>query len=180
MKIEPAGLPPSGKPAFLAVGRIRRPHGLRGEVLVELLTDFPERIKPNASLFLGNSHRELVVVSVRNHKDGLLLGFNEYQDSESARKLGNHLIYVRVDALQKLPEDQYYHHDLIGIQVFTDEDRVLGVISEIIQTGANDVFIVQDYRGEEILLPAIADVIQDIDLLNKTMKVRLLPGLLNG
>ncbi len=92
--------------------------------------------------------------------------------------LRNQYVYVRADQLDSLAEDEYYHHQILGLQVFSDSGEPLGVVTTILETGSNDVLVVQSPTGKEILLPVIDEVILRIDLAGGTIRVHLLPGLL--
>ncbi len=174
----PAGSPQSGEPAFVAVGKIRRPHGVRGEVVVEIYTDFPERLKPKKELFVGEKHERLIIRSVRPHNEGLLMGFETYETPEGVGRFRNQILYVPVKSLPPLPDGQYYFHQLLGLTVFDESGQLLGELTEVLETGANDVYVVTSSAGAELLLPAIPDVILNVDLEGHRMIVHLLPGLL--
>ena len=175
----PAGSSAVGEPAFLTVGRVRRTHGLKGEVLVDLLTDFPERLRTGTSLFAGDRHKPLTVRSMRTHPRGMLLAFENVDSLEAASQLKDCLLYVSAFDQPLLAKGEYYHHQLLGLRVFDEHKGYLGELSEIIVTGANDVYVISDPGGKEILLPAILEVIQNVDLVRGEMKVHLLPGLLD-
>ncbi len=174
----PAGSSPVGEPAFLVVGKLRRPHGVRGELVMEVITDFPERLEPGVTVYIGEDHQPHEIRSKRPHGALMLITFDAYRDPETAGGLRNQLVYVRADDRPPLAEGEYYHHQLIGLSVVSDVGQRLGQLTQILQTGANDVYVVRPEIGREILLPAIPDVIQDIDLAKGEMLVRLLPGLL--
>jgi len=177
-KKDMAGLPSASKPAFLAVGRIRRPHGVHGQVLMEIYTDFPERLLPQRSVYAGRNHRELKLTSVRGHHDGLLLGFEGIVTPEDAGLLRNQILYVDAWKQPELPDGEYYHHQLIGMQVVDENNQNLGILTEILETGANDVYVIRAVEGRELLLPAIPDVIMAVDVPSKMMRVHVLPGLI--
>jgi 16S rRNA processing protein RimM len=174
----PAGSPAAGEPAFLAVGKVRRPHGLAGDVLVEIYTDFPEHLQPQALVYAGEKHTPLTIRRQRIHNDGILLAFDGYDTPEQVGRFRNQILYIVASDATELPEGEYYFHELLGLSVVDESGVTLGEVSEIMETGANDVYIVTKPDGREILLPAIAEVILDIDLDKKIMKVHLLPGLL--
>jgi 16S rRNA processing protein RimM len=176
---QPAGSPSPGEPVFLAVGKLGRPHGVRGEIFLHLLTDFPERLNAGVKVFLGPGYDPIEIEAQRWHKNALLLSLSGYDTPEAVGSLTNQYLFVRADDRPPLPEGEYYHHQLIGLQVVDEQGQVLGSISEILETGANDVYVVLPPQGTEILLPAIQDVILEIDLPNRQMLVRLLPGLLS-
>jgi len=172
------GLTESGKPNFLAVGKLRRPHGVRGEILMEVLTDFPERLKRGMTLFVGPMHQKMRLSSLRSQDQALLVAFQGLEDPESAGELRNQMVYVRAEDRPPLPEGEYYYHQLIGLQVVNEDGAPLGVVKEILETGANDVYVVLPPDGPEILLPAINDVILEINLAGSQMWVHILSGLL--
>ncbi len=175
---KPAGSLNSGGPVFLVVGKLRRPHGVKGEMLMDVLTDFPERLRSGLLVYVGEEHQSLRIISLRQSNQALLVAFEPYRDPESVGVLRNQFIYVRADDRPPLPEGEFYHHQLIGLRVITDEGVVLGQLSSILETGANDVYVVTLESGREALLPAISSVILDIDLEQGEMQVHLLPGLM--
>jgi 16S rRNA processing protein RimM len=172
-----SGSPGSGEPVFLAIGRLRRPHGVRGEVLMDVLTDFPERIKPGTTVYIGERHEPLQIKSCRWKKPEMLVSFEGYEDREQAGQLRNRLVFVRSEDRPPLPAGEYYHHELIGMRVVGDTGNELGVLTDILQTGANDIYVVKTQDDAELLLPAIEPVILDIDIEQGVMRVHLLPGL---
>ncbi len=188
---QPAGSPSAGEPALLAVGKIRRPHGLAGEALVKIYTDFPERLTPNTVVFAGESHQPLTIRHCRTHKDRLLLTFEGIATPEQVGHLRNQILHIPAVDRPPLPEGEYYHHQIIGLRVVDESGQELGQLTEILETGANDVYVVKrsdpqpagasrrtGAGGRELLLPAISEVVLDVDLSRKTMRVHLLPGLI--
>ena len=174
----PAGSPSAGEPALLVVGKIRRPHGVAGEALVEIYTDFPERLAPKTLIFVGALHQPLTIRKRRPHKDGLLLAFEDITTPEQVGLLRNLMISIPAADRPPLPEGEYYHHQILGLSVVDEDGQELGKLAEILETGANDVYVVTRDDGTELLLPAISDVLLDVDLPRKTMRVHLLPGLI--
>ncbi len=172
-----AGSLETGEPVYLAVGKVRRPHGVHGEVVAEIYTDFPESIVPQKIIFLGESHSQVVIASRRQHNEGLLLGFEGINSPEEASRFRNQNLYISTREASNLSDGRYYFHDLLDLQVEDEDGKTLGVLVEILKTGANDVYVVKDGSGRELLLPAIREVILKIDLKSKKMKVHLLPGL---
>ena len=174
-----SGSPLSGEPEFLVVGKLRRPHGLRGEILMEILTDFPGRLDADVVVYAGDEHQPLSIMSTRKHRQALLVTFDGYDDRESVGELRNKFVYVRADDRPPLPDGKYYFHELIGLQVVTDKGENLGELTDILETGANDVYIVKPSNdGKDILLPAIDPVILKIDLEQGQILVHILPGLI--
>ncbi len=174
---ELAGSPETGEPAYLAVGKVRRPHGVHGEVVAEIYTDFPENIIPKKPVFLGENYSKVVITSRRQHNEGLLLGFEGINSPEEAGRFRNQILYISTSEAHNLSEGGHYFHDLLDLKVEDEKGKALGSLVEILETGANDVYVVKDGSGRELLLPAIREVILMIDLDSKKMKVHLLPGL---
>lgn len=168
---------------YMAVGHIVKVHGLQGEVKVELHTDFPERFQPGAALFLGDDLAPVEIVTARPHKGHYLLRFAGVHRREEADRLRNLWLFIHEEDAAELDEDTYWIHDLVGLTVETTDGDRIGRIVDVMQTGANDVYLVAPEegpnQGQELLLPAIADVVQSIDLAAGIMTVALIPGLLD-
>jgi 16S rRNA processing protein RimM len=175
---QPEGSAPNGEPAFLVVGKLRHTHGVRGEILLDVITDFPERLQPGMTVFVGEQHRPERIRSRRMHGQGLLLSFEGYTTPESMSALRNTLVYVPTAGRPPLPEGEYYHHQVLGLRVVSDEGGELGRISEILSTAAHDVYVIRSEGGAEILLPATDEVIIEIDLTQGLLRAHLLPGLI--
>jgi 16S rRNA processing protein RimM len=169
----------SAEPRFIAIGRVIRPHGVRGELAVEVLTDFPERFDTIETIYLGDQQQadEWQVASTRWHKDRILLTLPGCEDRTSAEVLRGLLVQIPIEEAMSLPEDEYYPYQLIGLNVVTTEGEELGRLSEVIFTNANEVYVVVGPRGQ-MLLPAIADVVDRVDLDTGRMVVKLIDGLL--
>ena len=174
---QPTGSLSNGEPLFLVVGKVRKPHGLRGEVRMEVITDFPERLSPGVVVYLGDDHQPMHIHSRRQHNQLLLISFKGITDPEAAGRLRNQLVFVRADDRPPLSEGEYYHHQLLGLNVVSHHGEQLGKLTEILETGANDVYIVRPAAGSDLLLPATDEVIEDINLESGVMTVNLLPGL---
>ena len=177
------GSPTAGEPVvFLAVGTLRRSHGIRGDLLVDVITDFPERLKPGTFVYHGDKKQPLKITRCRSHNDGLILGFEGINNAEQTAKYRAQMIYVKAEDRPGLPAGEYYHHQILGLKVIDENDVSLGIISEIIVTGANDVYVVtaDSILGRDILIPAIQQVILDVNLEAKTMRVHILPGLIEN
>jgi 16S rRNA processing protein RimM len=166
------GSPSSGEPVFLAAGQLRRTHGLTGEMVMTILTDFPRRLRKGKTVFVGEKHEEMEVESTRQHNKDLLITFVGIETQEDANRLRNKILYIQASTLPDLPEGEYYHHQLIGLTVVDEQDKVLGELTEILETGANDVYVVKSSAGEELLLPALEDVILAVDVPAGRMRVK--------
>lgn len=172
------GSPDVGEPVFLVVGKLRRPHGLRGDMLMEVITDFPERLRPDVTVFIGETHQPFLIHCSRKHGQALLISFQDYSNIEEVGHLRNQMVYVRADDRPPLPEGEYYYHQLLGLRVITEDNRFIGTLTRILETGANDVYIVRSDSGKEVLLPAIKTVVREIDVDGGEMRVHILPGLI--
>ncbi len=162
----------------VAVGRINATWGLRGHVKVTPLTSNPQRIQPGAVLLVRGEPRE--VLDVRYPKGFPCVVFEGYEDATAANALRGTLIEIEDADLPALDAGEYYVHDLVGLEVVTTEGERLGRLAEVLRTGANDVYIVRRKGERDLLLPAIGDVIAEVDLDGGRMVVELLPGLLDG
>lgn len=168
-----------GEPEFLAVGKLRRPHGLAGEMLMSTWTDFPERLKSGKQVFVGRSYLPLCIENIRGHAQGSLVTFHGFSNRDDVGKLRNQVVYVRTSDLPPLPDDEIYLHQLLGLRVISDEDStLLGKVAEIIETGANPVLIVRRDGSSDILIPDIDTVVLKVDLEKREINIRLLPGLI--
>ena len=168
---------PNGEPVYLTVGFLRRPHGLRGEIIMDLHTDFPERLKRGRKMFVSEERRPVTIQSVRQHQKGVLIKFNGIDTPEDAGQFRNQWVYVEAKDVPPLPEGHIYQHELFGFKVVDENDALLGELVEIIETGANNVYVVKDESGRELLLPAIPSVILEVDTGRRLMRVHLLEGL---
>jgi len=167
---------PNGEPLYLSVGFLRRPHGLQGEIIMDLHTDFPERMKKGRKLFVGEKHKLMTLTNVRPHQLGLLVKFKDIETPEDAGLYRNQWVYVETKDVP-LPDGQFYKHELLGLIVVDENESPLGELVEILETGANDVYVVRDDSGKEILLPNIPSVILDLNFDARLLKVHLLEGL---
>jgi 16S rRNA processing protein RimM len=171
---------PVGEPLYLSVGFLRRPHGVKGEIIMDLHTDYPERLRKGRTLFVGDDHRPMKLDAVRPHANGVLVKFKDVDTPEGAGQFRNQWVYAAMKDLPSLPEGQHYQHELLGIAVVDEDGKSLGSLVEIVETGANDVYVVRDEAGKEILLPNIPAVVLDLDFDQRTMRVHLLDGLVGG
>ena len=164
---------------FLQVGVISSTHGIRGEVKVFPTTDDPARFKKLKIVLLdtGKELTELEVQSVKFFKQFVILkfrGIDNINDIEIYK--GKSLLVPREDAVE-LEENEYYIAGLIGMEVVTDEGE-FGILRDVMETGANEVYIIDSKEHGEVLIPAIRDCILDVDVENRRMKIRLMDGLI--
>lgn len=165
---------------MVSIGRLAGTFGVRGSLKMVALTDFPERFHSMQRVILNQGGRlqTLTIESVQPHQQQFLIKFKGVDNKEEARLLVNALLQVEEKDVHPLPEGVYYHFQLIGLQVFDRERGLLGEISDILETGANDVYVVHSPRYGEVLIPATKEVVLDIDLDKGRVDVDLLPGLI--
>ena len=164
---------------FLQVGVISSTHGIRGEVKVFPTTDDPARFKKLKKVLLdtGKERLELEIQSVKFFKQFVIVKFRGIDNINDIEKYkGKSLMVPREDAVQ-LEEDEYYIADLIGMEEYTDGGR-FGTLKDVMETGANEVYIIDSDEHGEVLVPAIHDCILDVDVEKQTMKIRLMDGLI--
>ncbi|MGD2057556.1 MAG: ribosome maturation factor RimM [Anaerolineales bacterium] len=164
-------------PEHLVVGRVVRPHGVRGTLVVEPDSKVIESLQPGSVVFIGDYDRAFEILNFRPHRKRFLItleGIDDRDQAEQFRDLDVKLSYQDSEPLQ---EHEYYYWQILGLRVENEAGGILGEVVNILETGANDVYIVRSGSGEEILLPAIEDVILDVDLDAGRMLVHLLPGL---
>ncbi|MBM7578474.1 16S rRNA processing protein RimM [Jeotgalibacillus terrae] len=164
------------------VGKIVNTHGIKGEVRVISSTDFPEeRYQKGSKLHLfqnGKDPVQLTVSSYRRHKNFDLLTFVGYDNVNLVEPFREALLKVSADQLNELDEDEFYYHEVIGCEVFTEEDVRLGKITEILSPGANDVWVVKPDNGKDILIPYIESVVKEVNIADKKILIHAMEGLL--
>jgi len=160
----------------VVVGRLTRVHGVQGELSVLVLTEVPGRFADGAVVYLEDG-RPLTVESSRPHNDRLLVRFREVPDRTAAEALRGALVVVPARTSPPLPEGSWWDHQLIGCEVSTERDRMLGTLTEIIHTAANDVWVAVGEDEAETLVPALKDVLVSVDVDAKRIVVREVPGL---
>lgn len=169
---------------FLIVARVVRAHGTDGDLACEIVTEFPQRFSRARTLYLGPEQdappRPYQVRAARLARRGqgqqLLLKLEGVDDRDRAEALRGWLIQVPEAEAWVLPPGRFYWHQIVGLRAVTADGRLLGTVGEILETGANDVYVVRGPRGE-LLLPAIKDVVVEIAPERGEMVVELLPGM---
>ncbi|MGS0765042.1 ribosome maturation factor RimM [Syntrophomonas curvata] len=165
---------------LINIGKVAGTYGYQGMVRIAPLTDFPERFKKLKKVIVSHNGavREVSVEEARPHGQAYLLKLVGIDSREDAQEYRNALLQIESSQLYPLPEGCFYHFQLQGLSVYDEEKGLLGELTEILETGANDVYVVKSAQHGEILLPAIKEVILEVDPEAKRMLVRLLPGLL--
>ncbi|AVW10294.1 ribosome maturation factor RimM [Lactiplantibacillus paraplantarum] len=172
---------------YYRVGTLVNTHGIRGEVKVVVVTDFPEeRFKVGQQLILFKSPDAtmggvtVTITKSREQKGLYFLTFKGFDNINDVERYKGWTIKVPAEALHDLPAGEYYYHQIVGLQVVTTADEPLGTIKEILSPGANDVWVVQREHGQsDVLLPKIPQVIKNVDLATGVVTVELMEGLID-
>ncbi len=167
---------------MINIGEITGAHGVKGQIKVASLTDFEDlRFAVGETVYLEKLQTSMVITQSSVHKGLYLLKLDGINDRDAAHALLHSYLQIHQDDLQELPEGEYYCFQLEGLNVYED-DRLLGTIVDVQQTGANDVYHIQTADGSQkglLLLPALKSVVKEIDLKNRRMQVRVPAGLLD-
>jgi len=165
---------------FIEIGKIVNSYGIKGFMKIIPYTDDIRRFDQLKSIYIEKKNQKILfkIEEIKYQKNLVLIkleGINSINDIEEYKNC--YIKIERKDAIN-LPKDTYFIIDLIGLEVYTDKNILLGNIIDIFPTGSNDVYVVKDKLGKQVLLPAISEVIKDIDIQNKKVVVHLLPGLI--
>jgi len=162
----------NSEPEFLIAGKLRKTHGLDGEMWIEVLTDRPDMLKQGFFVFIGKNYEQQRIRSFRMADKLGLIRFEGFKDPESLNAFRNAFLYFKTENLPALNDEEYYHHELIGLVVKKQDGTILGNLTEIIVTGANDVYVITPNNGtKDLLIPAIKSVIKKIDLESNQMVI---------
>ena len=165
---------------YFEIGQIVNTFGIKGMVKVKPFTENIEQFEELQKIYIKNKDgkKEYKIQEVKYHKHMILIKFEGIENPEDADLLrGSYLLINRKDA-KPLEEGTYYIVDLLGLEVYTDEGVLLGKVDDIFNTGSNDIYVVKDELGKQVLLPGIDDVIKQVDLENKKIIVHIIPGLM--
>lgn len=164
---------------YLEIGQIVNTFGIKGMVKVNPFTDNIRRFDRLKKVYIGknNEKKEIEIEEVKYHKNMVLIKFKGINNPDEANLLRNKYLYVDRNDEEPLEEGTYYIVDMLGLDVYTDENKLLGTLDDIYNTGSNDIYVVKNELGKQILLPAIKDVIKEVNLEEKKMIVHLIPGL---
>jgi 16S rRNA processing protein RimM len=167
---------PAATPQRIVVGRINQTWGLKGHVKVTPFTSNPERLTTGAQLYVSGQHiRVLESISPQGYP---IMQFTGYTTREAAQTLRDELIEIDEDTLPELAPDQYYVDDLQGLSVVSSTGDKIGELVEVLTTGANDVYVVRRPDEKDVLIPAIVDILLNVDLEARRMTIQVIPGLL--
>lgn len=163
---------------WVAVGEVTAPFGMRGELKVRPLTDFPERFAQTSTLYVGDDHTPHAVEAARIQGAQVILRLAGVESIEAAETLRGATLWIPAAELLPLPPDTYYLHDLIGLRVRHVDGRALGVVSDVLTGLGNDLLVVREPEsGAETLLPAVKEFIKRVDVAGGELLVEPVPGL---
>lgn len=164
---------------YFEVGQIVNTFGVKGMLKVKPFTDDANRFEELKKVYICKKEKleEVEIEEVKYHKDMVLLKVKGIDDMNEAEKVKG--LYLKIDRknAKKLPKGTYFIADLLGLEVYSDKEEFLGKVDDIFRTGANDVYVVKDEKGKQLLLPGIPEVIKEIDLEKEKIIVHLLKGL---
>jgi len=166
----------SPKLEFITVGQILAPWGFKGKLKVEVVTDFPQRFAPSSKVYINR--QPMTIDSCQWHKGKAIIKLNTIDSIEQAQRLRRQPVEIPESQVYPLPEGQYYHFQIIGLEVWTSQGELLGTITEILSAESNDNYLVRGAKGE-ILIPAIEDVVKSIDLDKGQVVIEPVEGLLS-
>lgn len=169
------------KKDFLKIGQIVNTQGIKGELRVYPLTDYKERFEELRWVYIGdNLNDKFYINSVRYKNNLVILKLRGINDINSAEQYKNQYLVIDKKNARDLPEDTYFIADLIGLEVYTEQDELIGKIKDVIQSGANDLYEITlaDNSEKIVLIPAVAEFIKKVDLIKKRITVKLIEGLI--
>lgn len=168
---------------YLMIGKITGTHGLKGALKIVSYAESPAIFKKGLSINIGRAIDQTITCLVNKvipYKNGVRLFLHGIDECDQAKKLVGHNLFISKQVLAQTKDDSYYWFDLIGLKVFTINNRYLGTLEDIIITGSNDVYVVHNLvenKKQETLIPAMASVVIEINLIDKIMRVDLPEGL---
>jgi 16S rRNA processing protein RimM len=162
---------------WVLIGVVAGAHGVRGEMKVDLQTDFPDRFKRLGTVYTGEDHRPLQIAAVRKLGERVALRVAAVTDRDAAQAMRGTELYIPISEIMPLPAHTYYRDQIIGLQVVTTSGEPLGTITEILITGSNDVYVARDEQ-REVLIPALKDIVREVDLEGGRMVIEPVDGLL--
>ena len=165
---------------YFEIGQIVNTFGIKGEVKVNPFTDDVEQFEKLKSILVVKNKQlvEMEIENVRYQKHLVILKLKNIEDMNTAERYKGCYIKIHRKDARKLPEGTYFIADIIGSQVITDDGKILGIVDDIYNTGSNDVYVIKDELGKQILLPGIDDVILNVDIEKQIVTVHLLEGLI--
>ena len=167
---------------YLRVGVLVKPHGVRGEMKVFPTTDdmkrFEDLIEKDVFFDIKGNYEAHKIVSVKYFKQFAILQFEDITDMDMALKLKNIDVYVKREDAVELEEGEYYIADLLGLSVYLEDGSLFGKLKDVMETGANDVYVISTKEHGEVLVPVIDDCVKEVDLDNEKIIIHLMEGLI--
>ena len=167
---------------YLRVGVLVKPHGVRGEMKVFPTTDdmkrFEDLIEKDVFFDIKGNYEAHKIVSVKYFKQFAILQFEDITDMDMALKLKNIDVYVKREDAVELEEGEYYIADLLGLSVYLEDGSLFGRLKDVMETGANDVYVINTKEHGEVLVPVIDDCVKEVDLENEKIIIHLMEGLI--
>lgn len=167
---------------MLTIGKIINTHGINGELKILEQTDFPERFTAGNTIYMINSKNKAIPIEIESYrvmnKFGLLKikGYDHIDDAEALKGLE---LKIEKDQVGELDEGEYYYFEIIGCEVYTINNELIGVIDSVMSPGANDVWVVKNENKKEFLIPFIPSVVKNVDVKNKRVEIEVMEGLLD-
>jgi len=162
---------------WVLIGVIAGAHGVKGEMKVNLETDFPDRFKRLRTVYVGKDHVPMRLESARRLGDRVAIRLADCTDRDAAQALHGTLLFIPSRDMMPLPAHTYYRDQIVGLRVVTTAGDVLGTITEILVTGSNDVYVARDEQ-REILIPALKEIVREVDVNGGRMVIEPMDGLL--
>lgn len=166
---------------MFVIGKILKPHGVKGSVKVEVITSFPEHFLELKTVYIEHENQKQAysIEKARLSNRFVFLKFLEINDYDQAEALRNHYIFIPEKDLMPLGKDEYYVHDLIGMKVFDEQGLFIGMIRDVWTHTANDVYVLATDDGQEKLIPAIKSVVKSVNAKERTMVIHVMEGMLD-
>lgn len=163
------------------VGKVLKPRGLKGEVKVEVVTSFPEHFRELKTIIVekNGQQQEHTINLVKQANRSIVLKLKDVNSIEQAEQLRNAELFIKQDQLTELEQDEYYIHDLIGLDVYDEQDNRIGELIDVESYTSNDVYKVKGADGKEYLIPATLEIIKKVSVSDKRMVIHVLEGLLD-
>ena len=162
------------------VGKVLKPQGIKGELKVEVVTSFPEHFNELEELYLADKNKvPLKIESVRLAEGVVFIKFEGVHSRSEADLLRNEYLYISEKDLYPLQKDEFYSHQLVGLYVFSENGERIGIVENVENYPANDVLVVKSQKGEYFMIPAVKEIIKEIDIKSGKVIIVVLEGLLS-
>jgi 16S rRNA processing protein RimM len=163
---------------FTAIGKITSTHGIKGDVKIYPLTDDPDRFFSLEKVYVGEIKELLIPQEVKLHKGMVLLRFKGMEDINQVIRYKNHYVYVLDEDRVKLPDGRFFISDLLECEVVDTSGNLIGNITDVLQSAANDVYVIHSDQGKEFLIPAVERFVVSVDIINKKVVVDPIEGMI--